>query len=94
MVTVSSKNERIVTGFDIANESRIGHGELNFSFPCFHRRSFGMVVSGMPYLTIGSIASADLIDPIIGVDFLPGQIGCCMNSSLDGSKFHGLDKIG
>lgn len=93
MVVADSKGERIAAGLDIANGTHIDHAELNSCVPNYHRHSFGKVVNGTPYLAVSSTASADLIAPIIGVDFLNHRIGCCMSSSLDGSNHHALNKI-
>lgn len=88
-----SRDEDIAADPDIANGSSINHAQLNFSFPYYRRHSFGKIVSGTPYLTIGSIAGADFVAPIIGVDFFEGRIGCYISSSLRGSKLHAPNKI-
>ena len=93
MVVADSKGEQIAAGLDIANGTHIDHAELNSCVPNYHHHSFGKVVNGTPYLAVSSTASADFIAPIIGVDFLNHQIGCCMSSSLDGSNHHALNKI-
>jgi hypothetical protein len=107
MVVADSKGEQIAAGLDIANGTHIDHVELNSCVPNYPHHSFGKVVNGTPYLAVSSTASAfasacacttasagaDFIAPIIGVDFLNHQIGCCMSSSPDGSNHHALNKI-